>query len=372
MHKSIVYKLEAISSIEDFAGFVLNEYKAWSNECESILQAGFRPEALLNVLHKFAQLLGKDHGVSQNDDLSRIVERAKSNGNFRKDFFDFYDNFSLPLIKHYTDLIGNEILPSGYHERYTYICSLLDENFENLFSEDNKLIYAFKLGEIERNEAKTYSVILSLEKYSNDKINAAVYNLEQSTISFDKSRQDFIEKSNEYREKIQNNYADDIAALRKAFEADIKVKSAVKYWSDRSVDYLRKARYVIIYLLISLIFIFITLYLIVFKIYDEVIINFLLADQHFKFIAVGAFFTLVVWLIRVFLKLWFSNMHLHNDAAERVIMIQTYIALLADNSLPDKDDRSFVINALFKPVSDGMIKDDGMPNPIIELITKSR
>ncbi|MNU11825.1 hypothetical protein D3C72_2599840 [compost metagenome] len=52
--------------------------------------------------------------------------------------------------------------------------------------------------------------------------------------------------------------------------------------------------------------------------------------------------------------------------------MQTYLALQKDNAMPSDDDKRVVVNSLFRQASDGVVKDDGMPNPIVEFITRNR
>lgn len=86
----------------------------------------------------------------------------------------------------------------------------------------------------------------------------------------------------------------------------------------------------------------------------------------------GAFIlmaTLGFWFIRLLVRIFLSNLHLENDAAERVTMAQTYLALLRDGSLA-KDSISTVLAALFRPTGDGIVKDEGLPPTAMEWLTK--
>jgi Family of unknown function (DUF6161) len=80
--------------------------------------------------------------------------------------------------------------------------------------------------------------------------------------------------------------------------------------------------------------------------------------------------TLCFWFLRILVKIFLSNMHLENDAAERVTMAQTYLALLRKNKLPDKDNISTVLAALFRPSGDGIVKDEGVPPTTLEWFTR--
>ncbi|MCP4539940.1 MAG: hypothetical protein GY832_22600 [Chloroflexi bacterium] len=71
--------------------------------------------------------------------------------------------------------------------------------------------------------------------------------------------------------------------------------------------------------------------------------------------------TIGVWAIRVLVRLLMSNIHLHDDAAERRTMLLTYLALLREGELPEGDVRQLILQALFRPSSTGIVKDDAAP-----------
>jgi hypothetical protein len=71
---------------------------------------------------------------------------------------------------------------------------------------------------------------------------------------------------------------------------------------------------------------------------------------------------LMLWIGRLLTKLYLSQHHLRQDAEERAIMTTTYLALTADQAASDPD-RAIILNALFRPTSDGIVKEDGGLDP---------
>ena len=69
--------------------------------------------------------------------------------------------------------------------------------------------------------------------------------------------------------------------------------------------------------------------------------------------------TIGVWLIRLTTKIFTSHLHLGIDTYERVTMIRTYFALLAEDKGLSGDERELILQTLFRPSSSGFIKDDG-------------
>ncbi len=78
-----------------------------------------------------------------------------------------------------------------------------------------------------------------------------------------------------------------------------------------------------------------------------------------------------IWATRLVIRMWLSNAHLATDAEERVTMVQTYLALLEDGKMTKDEDRALVLTPLFRPAADGLVKDEGLPHPILEMLTRS-
>lgn len=91
------------------------------------------------------------------------------------------------------------------------------------------------------------------------------------------------------------------------------------------------------------------------------------AWQLASLVIVAVFLT---WAIRLVIRLFLSHSHLRTDAAERVVMTQTYLALLEENKLAEEKDRSLILGALFRPASDGMVKEENIPHPMLEALTR--
>ncbi len=77
-----------------------------------------------------------------------------------------------------------------------------------------------------------------------------------------------------------------------------------------------------------------------------------------------------VWAVRLVVRIFLSNLHLATDAAERVVMVRTYLSLLEGDRLSGDDDRQLILQALFRPASDGIVKDEGLPPSAFEFLTR--
>ncbi|KTD07190.1 DUF6161 domain-containing protein [Legionella jamestowniensis] len=67
-----------------------------------------------------------------------------------------------------------------------------------------------------------------------------------------------------------------------------------------------------------------------------------------------------LWLIRLFSKIYIANMHMSQDAHERIAMLKTYLAMMKEpESSCVKENQDIILNALFRPTTYGLIKDEG-------------
>lgn len=65
------------------------------------------------------------------------------------------------------------------------------------------------------------------------------------------------------------------------------------------------------------------------------------------------------WIIRITVKIALSNLHLSEDAHERVVMIYTYLSFVQKGQLDDeKEDKKLILSSLFRPSNIGIIQDE--------------
>lgn len=84
-------------------------------------------------------------------------------------------------------------------------------------------------------------------------------------------------------------------------------------------------------------------------------------------VLVGVF---TVWGVRLLVRMFLSHLHLSTDASERVVMVRTYLSLLEGDRLSGGEDRQLILQALFRPASDGIVKDEGLPPSVFEFLTR--
>jgi hypothetical protein len=81
----------------------------------------------------------------------------------------------------------------------------------------------------------------------------------------------------------------------------------------------------------------------------------------------------LLWGLRLLARLFLVQVHLHADAAERVVMVKTYLSLLVGKGVLEgkpavKDDNlTIILSQLFRHESTGVFPDDSAPTlPLVE------
>lgn len=77
---------------------------------------------------------------------------------------------------------------------------------------------------------------------------------------------------------------------------------------------------------------------------------------------------LFVWWLQVLMRLVISNIHLAEDAGERITMISTYLSFMKDAKVEKEEDRQIILQSLFKPAQFGLLKEESAPPSFVEML----
>lgn len=242
---------------------------------------------------------------------------------------------------------------------------LFDNNIEPNF-EDEKKKYKEFYDEIVGQKDELLEE-LKKAKDENNSINQELKNLK---ITITKK---FDEEFNRHKTKME--------ASEKFYESELAVKKAVTYWTDKAKNH---KNYSIVFGIASgLLMIATIISIISFGKYiiglnldsSDGVVKRLLTESGALQIWVYAVFlgalTLTVWIIRLLVKIFLSNLHLLSDAKERETMIMTYLAFEREEQVLNKEDKDLILPSIFRVSSNGIIKEDSPPNPIMNIFTKN-
>lgn len=203
-----------------------------------------------------------------------------------------------------------------------------------------------------------------IKKY-NDFINTK--ELEYALLETD-SRTEINKLRNEYTSFVEerNNELDN---LRKTYNELLKLEAPAKYWEQLEKEYKKSGNKWLIASLILAIIAIVALLSIV-KFFPEIYT----ASTWFGITKTTAILTviisLLIYAIRISVKMTMSSYHLSRDARERQQLTFFYLALTKDADIKE-NERELVFSALFSRSDTGLLKGDSGPEmPSIKIIEK--
>lgn len=161
---------------------------------------------------------------------------------------------------------------------------------------------------------------------------------------------------------------DNLNVLQKTYDDKMALQAAVTYWKAKAESHKDLAKKFSIAAVVSFAIVGFGLYKTFTLIGGETKLSEL---ELWKIGMVAIVATVGVWFLRVLVRLLLSNVHLHTDASERRTMMMTYLALLRRGQLPEGNERELILQALFRPSSTGIVKDDASPPFMAEWLKRT-
>lgn len=177
----------------------------------------------------------------------------------------------------------------------------------------------------------------------NGKSNSAIQNLEEESQKF------LADKSRRFTE------------LEKLYSEKLKLEKPAEYWKKMSDTYSKQGKnWLILSVSVAVAIIAMLICVIVFA--PEVFGK----DTHlYDIIKNSAIITVIagvaVYLLRTFIKMALSSVHLSRDAKEREQLSYFYLALIANGAVSEKE-QALIINSLFSRSDTGLLKGDSSPS----------
>lgn len=248
----------------------------------------------------------------------------------------------------------------SHHKSYADVVieRILDNSiFDKIENEHNssKIVDESLNKKISELENKNYELIGQISELKN------MYEKRENEFS---QVSEVLEKSKTLESEFDN--------AKEAVLKNIELKQATTYWEEQAEKYDKKYKFyfktnigigvaliIITFLLINFTGLFIT------NISDsadkkitETISQIAHSASFFNYIIFIMFTTIMVWMMKILVKIMLSNYHLAVDANERVIMINTYLVLLEDGKGFEENDRKVILDNIFRQTNHGIIKDE--------------
>lgn len=169
-------------------------------------------------------------------------------------------------------------------------------------------------------------------------------------------------------EKLKQKHQQDMEQLRKTFNEEMGLRAPALYWKDKQATHKKWSKNWGIVSFSSIALAAGGLGWLIHDLLKNTPANTAPETWRLAVLALVAVFT--VWGVRLIVRLFLSHQHLYTDAQERITMVQTYLSLMEGEHLASRNDRQLILQALFRPASDGLVKDEGVPFSLAEVITR--
>lgn len=170
-------------------------------------------------------------------------------------------------------------------------------------------------------------------------------------------------------DKLRGKHAEDMESLRKTFREEIALRAPAEYWEKKRVGHRNLAWVTGIASFAGIAIAAAVLGSQIHELLQGTAPNASPESWRIGILVIIAIF--LVWGVRLFVRMFLSHLHLLTDSGERVVMVQTYLSLLEGDRLASKEDRQLILQALFRPASDGIVKDEGLPTSLAEALTRA-
>ena len=153
-----------------------------------------------------------------------------------------------------------------------------------------------------------------------------------------------------------------INETNRQYREDLSLEPAVEYWRRQETHHETKAKTLKEWMLGSVAAAFVILVALAILVAWKEPFSGELGDPNVIFVSATlvALLTLLFWVGRVLARQYLGHVHMRNDARERATVVQSFLALNIDGVATEKD-RAVMLSTVFRPSTDGVVKDDAAP-----------
>lgn len=174
----------------------------------------------------------------------------------------------------------------------------------------------------------------------------------------------------------ERNREEEFTGLQKAFNLHLRIQRPVELWEERQKEHQNNAKTAWGWFVFASLLLGVAALLVAFIFGDHIAKSFVPASctdgtqlSCDKFSPKGPLTismillvsTVWLWYLRFQMKIHLSERHLALDARERRAFAETYLSLLKGNHVTQEHE-AVVLQSLFRPTQDGIIKDEGGPD----------
>lgn len=276
----------------------------------------------------------------------------------------------------------------GYDRLKDYIQLVKNPSNFTSFLNDSRQTVAMKylLYKTDHHSPKPFTRNISAEtiyKMTNNHI-------QESLSEITKEKEDYINYMNEQKENynewfsntntqindFREEHSNKLANIEKTYEEKLKIEEPAKFMLEQSKKYSKSFKLWCLAILLLTILLLGLLALIVspqVSFNDKLItINFLSKDMPvYSSIILLAMISLVVYILRIFIKMAVSSKHLMEEYKQKYSLTYFYLSLVNNGNIQDEKTQNIILSSLFTKADTGLIKNDGsneMDKTLLSLI----
>lgn len=217
-------------------------------------------------------------------------------------------------------------------------------------------------------------------------------NINESLLAITKEKEDFINYMSEQKENYNNwfedtsdkmdnfilNHSNELSNLERTYEEKLKIEKPAEFMLEQANKYRNSFYWWCLAIVLLAIFLIILLAVIVspqVTFNDKLItVSVLSKDMPvYSSIILLAMISLVVYILRIFIKMAVSSKHLMEEYKQKYSLTYFYLSLINNGNIKDENAQNIILTSLFTKADTGLIKNDGsneFDKTILSLLTR--
>ena len=372
----ILSKDYSISSYEQYIEFFSLIYNTYKNNIYEFSEEGKKYKDNINLFIQQALKNANEESIDSyiNDNLSR--ELGFNTYNRTINLISIYPKSFLMQRECSQEAFINIYEELGYEMLQQYIQLVKSpSNFSSYLNDSKRQILAMKFLLYKTDHHSSTKLKRDLSAKNIFQMNSE--HIQESISEIVKEKDDYINYMNEQKDNYNNwfsetenklnkftiEHSNKLSSIEKTYEAKLKIEEPAKFMLEQSEKYKKSFYLWSIAIVMLSILLLILLAIIVspqVSFNDKLItISVLSKDMPvYSSIILLAMISLVVYILRIFIKMAISSKHLMEEYKQKYSLTYFYLSLVNNGSIKDEKSQNIILTSLFTKADTGLIKND--------------
>lgn len=372
----ILSKDYSISSYEQYIECFSLIYNIYKNNIQEFSKEGKKYKDNINLFIQQALENADEESIESyiNDNLSR--ELGFNTYNRTVNLISIYPKSFLMQRECSQEAFINIYEELGYEMLQQYIQLVKSpSNFSSYLNDSKRQILAMKFLLYKTDHHSSTKLKRDLSAKNIFQMNSE--HIQESISEIVKEKDDYINYMNEQKDNYNNwfsetenklneftaEHSNKLSNIEKTYEAKLKIEESAKFMLEQSKKYKKSFYLWSISIVVLSILLLILLAIIVspqVSFNDKLItISVLSKDMPvYSSIILLAMISLVVYILRIFIKMAISSKHLMEEYKQKYSLTYFYLSLVNNGSIKDEKSQNIILTSLFTKADTGLIKND--------------